>query len=200
MTASSISAPTPTTPMVGVGADSSTPAGSGSDGRTTTPAGAQLVITVYGIPGPQGSKKPKGLRVTKNGNLVSTLVESSAKVEPWRQDVRAAALKVTGTRWAPLDGPLALHVVFTSMRPKGHYRTGRNAYLLRDSAPARPDVRPDISKLIRSTEDALTSAGTWADDSRVVEIFAEKRFANEGPDALDRPGAVIRIRTIGGET
>ena len=127
-------------------------------------------------------------------------MESSAKVEPWRQDVRAAALKVTGTRWAPLDGPLALHVVFTSMRPKGHYRTGRNAYLLRDSAPARPDVRPDISKLIRSTEDALTSAGTWADDSRVVEIFAEKRFANEGPDALDRPGAVIRIRTIGGET
>lgn len=159
-----------------------------------------ITITVYGIPGPQGSKKPKGLRRTKNGGLVSNLVESSDKVEPWRQDVRAAALQATGgpCSWTPLDGPLALHVVFTSLRPKGHYRTGRNAHLLRESAPSRPAVYPDLSKLIRSTEDAITSAGVWADDARVVEVFGEKRYAGEGRDALDRPGAVIRIRAIGG--
>lgn len=184
------------------------PAGAGCGGmenrRGTTPApagttrNADIVITVYGTPGPQGSKKPKGMRRTKNGNLVSVLAESSEKVEPWRQDVRAAAIQVAGAQWTPLDGPLAMRVTFTFLRPKGHYRTGRNAHLLRDTAPTRPCVYPDLSKLIRSTEDALTSAGTWADDARVADITAAKRYAGEGPDALDRPGAVIRIQTIGG--
>lgn len=159
------------------------------------PSHNEIVITVYGAPGPQGSKRHLG-----NG----VMIESSKKVKPWRQDVKDAALdameiggRVIPVHRPPLDGPLALHVVFTAVRPKSHYRTGRNAHLLRDSAPARPSGPPDLSKLIRSTEDALTEAGAWVDDARVVEVFAEKRFAGEGPDALDRTGAVIRIRSIG---
>jgi len=57
---------------------------------------------------------------------------------------------------------------------------------------------PDLSKLVRSTEDALTEAGIWKDDARVVECFASKRYPNEGPDALDVPGCVIEIERING--
>ena len=51
-----------------------------------------------------------------------------------------------------------------------------------------------MSKLARSTEDALTDAGLWRDDSRVVEYTRlAKVWANEDRDALGVPGAVIRV-------
>ena len=55
--------------------------------------------------------------------------------------------------------------------------------------------KPDLSKLVRATEDALTDAGVWEDDARVVG-FANTRKVFAGgsdPDALPVPGAVIRI-------
>lgn len=148
---------------------------------------AAITITVYGEPGPQGSKKHLG-----NG----VMVESSAKVKPWRQDVKYAAIGATAgiPGWRPLDGSLAASMVFTFARRKGHYRTGRNAHLLRDSAPLRPAVYPDLSKIVRSTEDALTGV-VWADDQRVVEyVRLGKWYAGtDAPDVLDVPGCVIRV-------
>ncbi|MFJ5105184.1 RusA family crossover junction endodeoxyribonuclease [Streptomyces sp. NPDC088554] len=149
--------------------------------------GAAITVTVHGTPGPQGSKRHLGGGV---------MIESSKKVRPWRQDVKWAALDATRARpaWVPLDGPLAAAVVFTFARPRGHYRTGRNAHLLRDAAPARPAVYPDLSKILRSTEDALTGV-VWADDARVVEYTRlGKYYADTGdPDVLGAPGCVIRV-------
>jgi Holliday junction resolvase RusA-like endonuclease len=150
-----------------------------------------IIITVYGEPGPQGSKKHLG-----NG----VMVESSKKVKPWRQDVKYAAIGATARipGWRPLDGPLAASIVFTFARRKGHYRTGRNAHLLRDSAPVRPAVYPDLSKILRSTEDALTGV-VWADDQRVVEYLRLGKWyaGTDAPDVLDVPGCVIRVWPLG---
>lgn len=153
-----------------------------------------LVIVAYGRPAPQGSKRHVG-----NG----VMVESSKAVKPWRDDVKAAAerfiesQRVRGLPWSTLDGPLVARMVFTTTRPRSHYRTGRNAHLLRDAAPGRPASIPDLSKLIRSTEDALTAAGVWKDDARVVEYErAAKVFAGEDPEALDAPGVRITIRAL----
>jgi len=146
-------------------------------------------IVVYGTPGPQGSKRHVG-----NG----IMVESSAKVKPWRLAVKYEALAVRAGA-PPIDGPVFVRMVFTFLRPKSHYRTGKNAHLLRDDAPKQPCVAPDLSKLLRSTEDALTDAGVWRDDSRVVEyVRAAKVWANEDVDALPTPGVVIEIdgRTV----
>lgn len=144
-----------------------------------------VVITVRGLPAPQGSKKHLGHGV---------MVESSAKVKPWRQDVKYAALEAVGDDWTLLDGPLVASMTFTFARGKGHYRTGRNAHLLRDGAPLRPAVVPDLSKILRSTEDALTGV-VWADDARVVEYARlGKHYAGSGAvDVLDVPGCVIRV-------
>lgn len=141
-----------------------------------------IVIVVYGSPAPQGSKKFVGMSKAGRG----ILAESSSKVKPWRQDVRAAALAVRGDA-ATVDGPLAVRMVFTLPKPA-------SAPKRRRSYPCR---KPDLSKLVRSTEDALTDAGIWADDARVVNYDRlAKVFPGEDPEALQAPGVRIEIVVI----
>ena len=87
---------------------------------------------------------------------------------------------------APLDGPLWVGMVFTVAKPK--------------SAPKRkrtwPATKPDLSKLARSTEDALSDGGAWRDDAMVVEYLRlAKVYPGEDANALHIPGAVISIYT-----
>lgn len=136
-----------------------------------------MKIIVYGTPGPQGSKRHVGGGV---------MIESSKKVKPWRENVHAAALAVRNGA-APLDGPLRARMIFTLKKPK--------------SAPKRrrtyPCTKPDLSKLLRSTEDALTDAGVIADDARIVGFDRlEKVYPNEDPEALEAPGVRIEIYAI----
>lgn len=140
-----------------------------------------MTITVRGCPAPQGSKKFVG--VTKAGR--GLMVESSAKVKPWRQDVKAAGEAAMQGR-APLDGPLRVSMTFTLPKPASAPKTRR-------SWPMR---KPDLSKLVRSTEDALTDAGVIADDARIVRCTASKVFPGEGEDALQAPGCVVRIEVV----
>lgn len=161
-----------------------------------------LDIAVYGHPAPQGSKTFYGSSAGGKGRFV----EASKRVKPWRQDVKAAAEQaiarfcgnydaVTAAAF-PLDMAISVRMVFSVARPKSHYRTGRNAHLRRDDAPNRPRSKPDLSKLLRSTEDALKDAGLYKDDSLIVEYSrAAKVYVGEDPEALDRPGVRIRIET-----
>ena len=142
-----------------------------------------ITIIVHGQPAPQGSKKFVGLSKAGRG----LLVESSKKVKPWRQDVVAAAVEAREkfSALCPLDGPLAVEMVFTVPKPA--------------SAPKKrrtwPDKKPDVSKLARSTEDALSDAGLWVDDARVVEYTRlAKVFPGEDPAALASPGVRITVR------
>jgi Holliday junction resolvase RusA-like endonuclease len=155
---------------------------------------AEFELTVHGLPAPQGSKKYVGHRFNKRyGKELPVLVESSKKVDPWRRDVAKTAMAAPPTEL--FDGPLIADMVFSMPRPKGHFGTGRNAGSLRPSAPAVPFVMPDLSKLVRSTEDALKGI-VWRDDSLVVAYgrLAKVYVAAEDPDALAEPGAVIRVR------
>lgn len=141
-----------------------------------------MKIVVYGTPAPQGSKKFVGL--AKSGRGI--LAESSKKVRPWRQDVKAAALEVRNGA-GPIDAAVRVRMVFTMPKPA--------------SAPKRkqtyPCKMPDLSKLARSTEDALTEAGIWKDDARVVEYSRlAKVYPGEDPEALDAPGVRIEVELI----
>lgn len=66
-----------------------------------------------------------------------------------------------------LIGPVALTVVFHVARPKGHYGSGRNAAKVKDSSPPFPTGKPDLLKLARAIEDAITGI-IWRDDSQIV--------------------------------
>lgn len=138
---------------------------------------AQAVsITVYGRPQPAGSKRALVHRHT--GRVVVT--DDAKLSRPWKQQVARAALAQTAGQL--LDGPLALTVLFVLARPKGHYRTGRNSELVRDSAPSWPTVKPDTTKLLRAVEDALTGV-VWRDDAQVVRQLAEKVYG--APERCD---------------
>ncbi len=140
---------------------------------------------VYGLPGPQGSKSYVGHRGGK-----AILVESSKKVKPWREAVVDAALRALPRTHTPLTGPLALGVEFYLPSPK----TAPKKRLL-------PDKQPDLSKLMRSTEDALTDAGVWGDDALVVDaVLHKRRFVAEPtlrlPHELRTIGAIISIFSL----
>lgn len=149
--------------------------------RATVDRFLVITIEVAGSPAPQGSKRHVG-----NGRMT----ESSKHVKPWRDAVRADAILARQSlshgngSWVPLDEALVVDMVFTVPKPA--------------AAPKRrrtwPMRLPDLSKLARSTEDALTDAGIWRDDARVVEYGRlAKVFPGEDPDALPSPGALIRI-------
>jgi crossover junction endodeoxyribonuclease RusA len=143
-------------------------------------------IVVYGSPAPQGSKKFLGTYTGKDGRAHGIMGESSKKLKPWREDVKAAALLVRNGS-PPLDGPLKVRMVFTLPKPASSPKT-RRTYPMR---------MPDVSKLARSTEDALTDAGIWADDARIVEYSRlAKVYPGEDPDALESTGALIEIACI----
>lgn len=148
----------------------------------------KLVSVVYGTPAPQGSKT----RMAHGG-----MVESSKAVRPWREAVRTdtvTAISNTDGYTPPRSADVT--VTFTLKRPATHYGTGRNAQRRKPDAPAHPNGRPDLDKLVRATLDALTDAGAITDDARVVALYAVKCYPGGDLDALDTPGAVIVVRGL----
>jgi Holliday junction resolvase RusA-like endonuclease len=144
------------------------------------PAG--ISFWVPGVPQPGGSKK--GFVNPRNGRVV--IVEDAKNNKPWRQSVQVFALQEY--KGPPLGGALSLSIRFVMPRPKGHYRTGKFSELLKDSAPTYHTKKPDTTKLIRSTEDALTGI-LWRDDAQVVSQTVVKTY---GPV----PGAHIMVEVV----
>lgn len=133
-------------------------------------------VVAYGTAGPQGSK----IR-TRYG-----MREASAKVAPWRESVKEAALKARAAGAPTLDGPLAVRIVFTLGRPAAARK--------RD---LHPSTRPDLSKILRSTEDAITDAGLWADDARICDFTRlAKVWAGCDYEALPMPGVIVMCAPI----
>ena len=175
-----------------------------------------VTITVRGRPAPQGSKRAFAYTPAGGGRPRAGMVEQTSKhLTPWREDVRAAAERArllshctcdspdTGAGTVhrdecgilpPITGPLSLDMTFYLARPKSHYRTGRNARILRDAAPSWPSGTPDLSKLARATEDAIVSAGLIADDALIVTYDQLAKRYCAYPDQT--PGAVITIRQL----
>ena len=137
-----------------------------------------IVIVVRGYdPKPQGSKTYVG-----NGQMI----ESCRDVKHWRELVTAAALQ---RKRKPISGNIAMTAEYIISRPKGHFGTGRNAGTLKPSAPAYwVGVKPDLSKIQRSTEDALTKVA-YDDDARIVSLVLIKRYCAVG----ELPGAVVTV-------
>lgn len=136
-------------------------------------------IWVPGRPRPQGSKRHVG-----GGRLV----EQVKGLPAWRKTVADAARKAH--EGPPISGPVEVNLVFIFDRPKAHYRTGRNADLLRDDAPRDHVKPPDLDKLCRAVFDALTAAGVWGDDAQVVRLTASKTYPAPG---LRDEGVIITV-------
>jgi crossover junction endodeoxyribonuclease RusA len=90
----------------------------------------------------------------------------------------------------PLSGPLKLSMEFRLLRPKFHFGSGKNAGQVKASMSGTfPTVKPDLTKLERSTEDALTGI-LWHDDCQVCKKETCKIYVTRNP------GVLIKVELI----
>jgi len=143
-----------------------------------------VCFKVVGVPQPGGSKRAFLHKHT--GKIV--MIDTCKKNKTWRENVVLAACQNRTQTDMMMKGPLRLTIEFRLPRPKSHFRTGKNAGELRPDAPTWHTKRPDCTKLIRSTEDALTGV-LWLDDSQICEQVAQKVFH-------EKPGALIRVEEL----
>lgn len=130
-----------------------------------------LAFRVLGEAKTAGSKK--AFKHPHTDRIIVT-DDAGKKGKQWRQDVKFAGRSAIMDR-ALLTGPLRLEVDFYRVRPAGHFGTGRNAGVLKASAEPYPAKRPDVLKLARAVEDALTGI-IWRDDAQIVEESLRKLY------------------------
>lgn len=169
-----------------------------------------LEFVAYGDPAPQGSKNAipiyRGKGATKEFTGRVNLKESSDKVEPWRTAVRQAALRAMRGRALDHRYPVIVDMVFTRPRPARRPAWWPKEWEWSANADTVPACTPDLSKLARSTEDAISAtqvkvgkrkirvAGVLADDKLILDYGRlVKVYPGRDPDSLDRPGAVVRV-------
>lgn len=142
-----------------------------------------IIIKITGHkPEPAGSKKAftirrKGTAGNKRSDFRSVVVDANDKSRSWKDEVSMYAtgeLCLSQIR-EPLKCPLHLTLNFTLERPKSHWRTGKNSHLLRYNSPEYPTSKPDVLKLARAVEDALTFI-VYADDAQIVQETLSKRY------------------------
>lgn len=141
-----------------------------------------VTIRVNGVPAPQGSKTA----FVRNGKAILVDGNTAAKREKhanWRADVRDAALdwREANNVTTLIDQPVHLKVAFDMPRPKSRRRDTYHA------------TTPDLSKLVRATEDALTGI-VWRDDCLVALLTVGKRYVPA--DGSATPGATITIEPL----
>lgn len=150
------------------------------DRRYEWAEGCDIQFRVIGLPGSQGSKTqmPNGAMV-EGGSAAGR-----QKLKDWRLAVTAAAVEWRGDeQWILIDEPIRLRILFLFPRPKSHTkkRLGNPWHF----------SKPDQSKIIRSTEDAITGI-LWRDDALVASHRIDKKYCIPG----QLPGAIIRIENL----
>ncbi len=135
----------------------------------------KVSFNVLGTPVTQGSSKAfvVGRRAIVTHNKRQPLMD-------WRNAIAEEARRAAGGEFAPRGEAVRISAIFRLQRPK--------------SAPKKviyPTTRPDADKLLRALGDAL-KAVLYADDSQVVKLSIEKRFAN--PD--EAPGVTVWVESL----
>ena len=147
-----------------------------------------LDVFVRGGPKAQPRVKPYARQFEKDGKLIARAgVYTPGTASDWKSLVRHAI------RELPWDGPLPrceqhdpVRIVlrYRFLRPRSHFGSGRNAAVLKPSAPRWHVSKPDLDNLNKAIYDTLTQMGVFWDDSQVCrEVNAKDwtcRFEEAG--------------------
>lgn len=90
----------------------------------------------------------------------------------------------------PLDMFFRVDEEWVFRRPEGHYGTGRNANMLKPSAPYHSGGKPDRDNADKILLDTITRVKFWVDDARVCDGRIIKRYQR---DATEQEGVWVRI-------
>ena len=129
-----------------------------------------LSCWIPGRPRPQGALKTFAVAGKAYGRHTDSTLSHRAHVistlaEDWDRE--------------PLTGAVAVDVVFTFARPKSHYGTGRNADVVKESAPDHHTQAPESDKLSRLILDGLEMAGVVRNDSQVCRLNIDKQWGRD---------------------
>jgi len=146
----------------------------------------RLEFFVPGTARPAGSKG--AFKHPQTGKIIVT--HANAKTKDWMDSVKWFAMNATN-RMVPWMEPVRLSLTFIKPRPQNHYGSGRNEGVLKSSAPQHATTVPDLTKLTRAVEDALTGI-VWRDDAQVVQQVTQKRYCR----GEEKPGVYVTIETM----
>lgn len=154
----------------------------------------------FWVPGkPQTAGSKRAFTNPKTGRAIVTESGNAAAKRAWRSDLRDAAERAIfelppGT-W-DLGVPMKVMFLFVRARPKAHYRV--DGSIGERHVPARPVQRPDLLKLARAAEDALTGV-VWSDDSLIVAETLAKMYGDQCTPEVERgvEGVRVRVRRFG---
>lgn len=137
-----------------------------------------IQFTVFGKAQPAGSKRAFALRrkggalvLRESGAPVISVTDDNPDSKAWKQEVAKAALlsrsQQPGHLAKIIEGPVAVSFYFYRPRPKGHM-TSKGALSKSGRETPYPTSKPDVLKLARGVEDALTGV-IWRDDAQIVD-------------------------------
>lgn len=160
--------------------------------RKTCPAFGDRTLAREGSPGQDGQWKKFSCKCPI---MVNVIEDDGGRLAPWREAIGwHARMAYKGEL---IQGAVVLAMEFVKPRPKNHYGTGKNAEVLKDSAPAAPIIQPDVLKLARAAEDALTNV-LYVDDSQVVTELISKRYCHHWePEHVNITLRLLEVQTVG---
>lgn len=165
------------------------------DGHTFVgepPPRVSIEFTIDGQAEPAGSKTAmpiydrNGNPVTKNGRVITNTIDSNPKAKGWKEVVAFVARQ--NYKGPLLTGPLRFSVTIYRVRPNGHWNKARTALSKDGRETPYPIGRPDVLKMTRAIEDALTKV-IWHDDAQICDERLMKFWG-------DSAKVVVKIETM----
>jgi crossover junction endodeoxyribonuclease RusA len=143
----------------------------------------RIEFTAYGEAKPAGSKTGFVVKDKRTGKQRAVVVDACKTTKPWQACVHVAAREaivdcvvagggVCKDANAIFDKPIIATFRFYFPRPKSHFNSKGE---LKANAPAFITKKPDVLKLARAVEDAMTGI-VYRDDSQIVQEHLFKSF------------------------
>jgi len=134
-----------------------------------------ISFSVLGIAQTAGSKRAFPFK-RKDGRLGVAVSDANPRSKDWKASVAWAAREAVGLGFVPLRCPLEVEFTFHRTRPQAH-KVGKAGPNKGWREHPFPNGRPDVLKLARACEDALTGV-VWHDDSQIVTETLRKRWGD----------------------
>ena len=129
-------------------------------------------ITFVVLGEPKGQPRPKAFSFKGHARVFDP-----GTAEGWKSQI-AEAVRAAGALGLMIKVPLSVSIHCHFKRPKSHYRTGKNAGLLRADAGTWHTSKPDFDNVAKAACDAITHLGVWHDDAQVVKATVTKRYSD----------------------
>lgn len=155
---------------------------------------------VVGIAQPAGSKKI-GYAGGRPGVGRPFIIDDNSKSKHWKAAVRSTAqgAALRERLSVPVFAvPVDVKMIFRRTRPASHLNSKGlpNAHGLRHPFP---DTPPDVLKLARAVEDAMTGV-IYTDDALIVRELIEKEWGDRDEVEVHVSHAIVETKYVTGET